>query len=359
MATISNATLYLWIYSGTLGNKPAQPSYVLYKEVKTGSDVITFEIAELVKDYIDINFTGDYSNITESVWVEYTMDKVFDDTSTDSTSDKFIAIDGYGYFEDGVNPEFEKGALIDNSKIYNYSGENIYLPIYTGDKGAYKADYYNGATLLRTDTFGAPITSITADTTNFTADGTVLTADMTLASGTSSDVIIRVTPPSTTDKIIVTRHTGVTETILVETIDECKYTPYKVSYINKYGVVQDLWFFKRRDERVSISKDQYLENTLTESISGASYSLNAAAKIPTNIKATKSLTLNTGFVSEDLNEVIQQLLLTERAWIHENSQVYPVIPQTSQLEYKTSLNDKLINFTIDFEYAYNEINLIK
>ena len=161
------------------------------------------------------------------------------------------------------------------------------------------------------------------------------------------------------DKIIVTRHTGANETILVENIEECKYTPYKISYLNKYGVVQDLWFFKRRDERVNISKDQYLENTLTESTSGASYSLNEAAKIPTNIKATKGLTLNTGFVSEDLNEVIQQLLLTERAWIHENSQVYPVIPQTSQLEYKTSLNDKLINFTIDFEYAYNEINLIK
>ena len=359
MATISNATLYLWIYSGTLGSKPAQPSYVLYKEVKTGSDVITFEIAELVKDYIDINFTGDYSNITESVWVEYTMDKVFDDTSTDSTSDKFIAISGYGYFKDGVNPEFEKGALIDNSKIYNYSGENIYLPIYTGDKGAYKADYYNGATLLRTDTFGAPITSITADTTNFSADTIDITADSSLVSGVSSNVITRVTPPSTTDKIIVTRHTGATETILVETIEECKYTPYKVSFLNKYGVVQDLWFFKRRDDSIQITKGKYLENTINESITGVSYSLNQASQVPTDFKATKSLKLNTGFVSEDYNKVIQELLLTERAWVHENSQVYPVLPKTSELQYKTSLNDKLINFTIDFDYAYNEINLIK
>lgn len=360
MATISNATLYLWIYSGTLGaDKPTEPNYVLYKDVKTGSDVITFEISELVKDYIDINFTGDYSNITESVWVEYTMNRVYDDSSTDPLSDKFIAISGYGYFEDGVNPEFEKGALIDNSKIYNYSGENIYLPIYTGDKGAYQAQYYNGATLLRTDTFGNPITPVTADIDTITADTTDYTADMSLASGVSSNVITRVIPPSTTDKIVVTRHDNSTETILVETIEECKYTPYKVSFLNKYGVVQDLWFFKRRDENLTIQKDRYLENTLQQNSTSVSYSLNNASRIPFNFKATKSLRLNTGFVSEDYNQVIQELLLTERAWIHEDSEVYPIVPKTSELQYKTSLNDKLINFTVDFDYAYNEINLIK
>ena len=180
-----------------------------------------------------------------------------------------------------------------------------------------------------------------------------------MVSGVSSNVITRVTPPSTTDKIIVTRHTGATETILVETIEECKYTPYKVSFLNKYGVVQDLWFFKRRDDSIQITKGKYLENTINESITGVSYSLNQASQVPTDFKATKSLKLNTGFVSEDNNKVIQELLLTERAWVHENSQVYPVVPKTSELQYKTSLNDKLINFTIDFDYAYNEINLIK
>ena len=52
-------------------------------------------------------------------------------------------------------------------------------------------------------------------------------------------------------------------------------------------------------------------------------------------------------------------MLTESAWIHEDSNVFPIVPTTTSLEYKTKLNDKLINFTVDFEYAYNEINLIK
>ena len=360
MATITDATLYLWIYTGTLGSKPANPNYVLQKDVKAGDDVITFEIAELVKDYVDVTFTGDYSTVTESAWVEWTMVQNFDDATTNTESDKAIATNGYGYFKDGVNPVLPKGALINNDKIYNYSGENIYLPIYTGEDGAYKADYYNGGTLLRTDTFGAPITVITADTTNFSADTIDITADSSLVSGVSSSVITRVTPPSTTDKIVVTRHDSTEETILVETIEECKYTPYKISFLNQYGVVQDLWFFKRRNDSVNVSNSQYLENTLTSTLtSGVNYSINSATNIPANFKTTKSIQLNTGFVDEGHNETIQELTMSERVWIHENSTIYPVVPKTKQLNYKTSLNDKLINFTVDFDYAFNEVNLVK
>ena len=89
------------------------------------------------------------------------------------------------------------------------------------------------------------------------------------------------------------------------------------------------------------------------------YSLNQATKIPYNFKAQKSIKLNTGFVVEEFNEVIQQLLLTEHAWIHENGVVTPVIPKTSSLEYKTSLNDKVINYTVEFDYAFNEVNTIR
>ena len=129
--------------------------------------------------------------------------------------------------------------------------------------------------------------------------------------------------------------------------------------MNQYGVVQDLWFFKRRDEKVQISKGNYLQNTIKQSATGVSYSLNQASQVPTDFKVTKSLKLNTGFIDEQYNEIIQELMLTESAWIHEDSNVYPILPTTSSLDYKTQLNDKLINFTVDFEYAYNEINLIK
>lgn len=392
MANIKDATLYLWIYTGTLGSKPATPNYVLQKSVKTGDDVITFEIAELVKDYVDVKFTGDYNSITETAWVEWTMVENFDDLTTKTTSDKYIATNGYGYFKDGVNPLLKKGALINNDIIYTIavSGQggvgvyadnnvikvdttnttadnsggvtlsNIHIPIYTGLDGAYKADYYEGNVLLRTDVFGATITPITADNGIITADSINFTADMNLSSGTTSNIIVRVSPPKGTDRVVVTNNDSTTETIYIRVVEECKYTPFKISFLNQYGIVQDLWFFKRRDDSVNISNSEYLENTLTSTLSsGVNYSLNSATNIPTNFKTIKSIRLNTGFIDESHNEVIQELSLSQRVWIHENNTIYPVKPKTKQLNYKTSLNDKLIDFTVDFDYAFNEVNLVK
>jgi hypothetical protein len=81
--------------------------------------------------------------------------------------------------------------------------------------------------------------------------------------------------------------------------------------------------------------------------------------LPHKFNVQKSITLNTGFINEEYNEVIQQLMLTERAWVHEDDTIFPIIPKTQSLDYKSSLNDGLINYTIEFDYAYNEINLIK
>jgi hypothetical protein len=360
MATIINATLSLWVYTGEyLVNKPTNPNYVLYKKVKTDSSVITFEIAELIKDFVDVTFTGNYYDIKQTAWAQWTLVQNYDDGTTNTINQEAIASNGYGYFEDGINPLLLKGALLSNSKVYNYSGQPLYIPFLTGGSAAFKVEFYNGASIIATTIFGVSITSITADTTLVTADSTVYTADTSFIGGSSSDDVQYVEAPSAATKFIVTLNNNTTETKYIETIEEGKFTPYKVSFLNKFGVVQDLWFFKRRDENTQIQKEQYLQNTLKESGTNVSYSLNEATKVPNNFKVIKGVKLNTGFIDEEYNEVIQQLLLTERAWIHENSNVFPIIPKTSELQYKTSLNDRLINYTVDFEYAYNEINLIK
>jgi len=78
-----------------------------------------------------------------------------------------------------------------------------------------------------------------------------------------------------------------------------------------------------------------------------------------NIKAKTKIELNTGFVLEDMNSTIEELFLSENVWITESSNVYPIIPQTQELVYKTRLNDKLINFSVEFKYAYNEFNIVR
>ncbi len=73
--------------------------------------------------------------------------------------------------------------------------------------------------------------------------------------------------------------------------------------------------------------------------------------------------MNTGFISEDHNQVIKQLMITEFAWSHEiidgTIEPVPIMPKTSSFTSKTVLNDKLINFEIEFEYANSYIQNVR
>ena len=71
-----------------------------------------------------------------------------------------------------------------------------------------------------------------------------------------------------------------------------------------------------------------------------------------NINGTKSIKLNTGWVAENYNELIHDLLLSETVLLDNK----PAKVKNKSFEYKTDLKDKNINFEIEFEYAFNIIN---
>ena len=59
------ATLDITIWSGSVTSSPAS-QYSLRKSVVGSSVEVMFEISELVRDYLDITFDGDYTG--QSVW---------------------------------------------------------------------------------------------------------------------------------------------------------------------------------------------------------------------------------------------------------------------------------------------------
>ena len=394
MANIVNATLNLWIYTGDFGTKDeANPNYIIYKEKKVSEDIIVFEIGELVRDYTEVLFTGDYTSIQQSAWVEWKMIRTYDDTTVDETLvGSAIAFNGYGYFEDGINPQLSNDVLISNTNIFhncpksvssttadntsikadntsitadNSSGATgefgLYIPLLTGSEGATKVKYLDKfGVIIREETLGSETTvTLTADTTEYTADGTAITADRTYIVEVGSEITDEVEVPADTSTIVITLSDGTTKTLYVKCIDCSKYDPYKVSFVNKFGVVQDLWFDKKRTDSLDVSKDSYKRNILNISATGVTYSTNTASMFPHDVIGNKRLTMNTGYVTEDHNEVIQQLMLTEYAWIHEGGNVTPIVPKTTSFTKKTSVNDKLINFTVEFDYAFDTINNIR
>ena len=150
-------------------------------------------------------------------------------------------------------------------------------------------------------------------------------------------------------------YSGVKETYEVKNIEESKHTPYKVTFVNKFGVLQDLWFFKRSNLSMNTQKESYKKSM----VSGGTYSINRGQDTVFNKNATQTLSLNTGFYPEEYNEVFRQLYLSENIWIGFEGKTLPVTIKSQSFNYKTRLNDKLINYTIDIEFGFDKINNIR
>ena len=84
----------------------------------------------------------------------------------------------------------------------------------------------------------------------------------------------------------------------------------------------------------------------------------------------KSYTLNTGFIPEEQNETLTELFLSQKIWVtkwqsiadRDNSiplDIEPVVLKSKQLSYKTHLQDKVIDYKIEFQSAHDEVNQVR
>jgi hypothetical protein len=156
---------------------------------------------------------------------------------------------------------------------------------------------------------------------------------------------------TTTDNYIEVVFNGQTTTLLIQ--DEPKYSPIDIFFQNKEGAEQVLTFFKEQKSELSITSSEFESDRGQPSTGNHQF-------VRYNVQGRKGLTLNSGFVDEEMNEIFTQLLLSERIWqrVSSFSRFIPLNIKSKQISYKTQLNERLINYEIKFEYSYNEINNI-
>ena len=176
------------------------------------------------------------------------------------------------------------------------------------------------------------------------------------------------------DEAYITYDSSSNVSITIEQIEECKYPVHKIVFLNRWGALQDLFFFKKSVESLdnrsenfnrSIFEARSLSYTEREGecqtdIDYNTYSTTAHAKKTFNANATESINLNTGFVPESMNPYFEELMVSENIWLVDSANVvYPVNLKDSSFTYKTGLNDKLINYTMNFEKAFDLVNNIR
>jgi hypothetical protein len=375
IANLATATLDIHIYEGDVDTGyTGTPQYSLRKKIILNSNVINFEISELIRDYLDMQFGGFYFAANEyhtCKWVRKTLTS-FDSNgvqlSQSITTD--LALDGYSYFEEGSLYSYTgKNLLMSNKEVFALD-DNIYrIPIYIG--GSVNVAFLRDGEVVGTYT-NAGGSKLTAEQiAHVSINGTGYTPD-SFKSRVARDFrgvfednkcisqYLNTLSIGKVDAIHIGNTDGTLDIINVKTIDECKYEPKKITFINKFGVLQDMYFFKKKVEQMTTKRESYKSNTLTNA---NYYDISVHTKRDFNITANESMSLSSGFLSESYNEVFKQLMLSEKVWItnltNTEEKILPINIKTSDITYKTSLNDRLVEYTIEFENSYNVLNDIR
>ena len=143
-------------------------------------------------------------------------------------------------------------------------------------------------------------------------------------------------------------------------VEECKYSPLNLIFYNKFGALQNIWYFKKSFKEINIRSEKYKNNILDLENSGGtpSYALSKHQEKKFMANGKESITVNTGYYPESYNEIVKQKMLAEQVWVDDITPVLPVNLKSNTLRFKKSVNDKLINYTVQFDYAFDKINNI-
>jgi len=267
------------------------------------NNVVVFDISEIARDYIEHSFSQSNPSSTIAISTTLTQYTGLNGTGTatalSAVSD--VGYDGYGEFSEGINPTIGSTgqAIQTNTDIYLPDNTASYIPInYSTGKIAI-------STTDTTKQIGSPLVTFT-----------------------------------------------------INRVCDTKFGSTKVTFVNKFGALQELYFFFKQQETVNVSSENYKSNLVTNT-SPATYDITRHQVSTYNVNAKETISLNTPFVADNYNLALEELLLSEHIWLTKDGTTYPIAPKTKSLQKKTSVNDRLVQYTMEFEYAFDKINNVR
>ena len=285
-------TLALTI-SGTL-------RYTITKDVVPGTSTVTFDISQLVRDYIQPRYDGTIiATDCGAVAISYVLNVFNAAGSQIATSGtvSYDAFDGYANYYDSTNYNLPTGVLISVSGIYAPVGVGGFV---------------------------------------FENDG----SSVTVQTFSSSDTVV----PSTG--------------VAINRFPCGRYNNYALTFINRYGVQQQLWFTAKEVTSLTANGSKYKSkyNASNGDNDGFRHQI-----VDYNKNGLKQFTLNSDFIIaniSDINFQLEELMLSEYVWLDDPILGFPlpVNVVSNNVTFKTGLNDRLVNYQVVVQTAYDIIS---
>ena len=393
-ASLDTVALELYIYEGTKDTTPdaADLKYSIEKSELEGNNYVVFEISELVRDYIDTKYDGEYDSY--AVWVnpvitvfqagsETPIPNEYVTFTPSDYDDQFIATEGYGYFEEGINPDFDKGIMMSPATIYRVEDRSINIPVSAETTNSVSFRLKGEEVFSKSISYANPSAPTTSEVIQYIASddnseadsykervleaGGVFEENSLLEAfedsfdiGEVDEVYVNYTVGTEVNEQSQTVTNTATHVLKVKTFDCSKYEPIRVTFVNKFGALQDMYFTRRSNESVNIKSEDYKASVMD--FANFSYDTSSHQMRTLNLMGNQSITLNTDFIDESCNEHIKQLMLSEQIWmtrLTDEEKIVPLKLKSNSLQLKKRVNDKLIQYTMEFDVAADIINNIR
>lgn len=341
----SGSKVELYIYQNG-STPPTSPSYTLEKLIPASNNLQTlynispYLLEQIKHDSFSQNYSTDSGiwNVDNYIKVNVKRYKLVLSTYVLLNTITYYAYDGFGYYSQGYNPT-----------------HGTVMPVHLDEK-----DYY-----FWSDANNTPITNQLQQAGTFTAwleTGwsvkytqllTGLTHSYTITSNNMYN-LYRVRPAFylTGNKVEIFTPTSVLSwEATFYPIEECRYDVITIDFINMYGAWQREFMFKASYENLSTSNTEF---NLMQRGSNPYWNYNPLLnqRQTFNTNGIISYRVNTGWVDESFNSNLQQLLLSERILL--NNQ--PVKMKTKEFEKQKNINNKTINYVLEFEQSNDLIN---
>ena len=332
--------LELRIWTGDVStDKPLNYDYTMQKEAS--SSVATFEIAELIRDYL--SHTNSLSSGT--VWVEV---KMSDTGDAADESIVYLASEGYrnyvqGLQHDGESFESDFCALPntnDVSRVFVTENKSTVIPVYVQPQNTTDWNY---------ETFNL------SGVSNGTIDWPMTTQ--------SSEQFRHIVVTHNISRVLIS-FDGTYCEIFVDALDCNKWNTggsVILQYVNKFGAKARMPFSLKFTEKIRTSSDTFQRNLTNYNNLTTGNDLHVSRK--RILTAKQSFVINSDWMSEYYVEQMEEILLSEYVWAllpSVNGSVYQSVNiTTSEMGKKNHLNDKLIQYNFSIETAADYINTVR
>lgn len=348
---------------------PATPTYILEKNNPSATNnVIRFNITPYVREFI----SNTYQNIrtlpspatatpnSHSAYVQIKRYKNVSGTYTLLDTRTYRAFDGYRSFTDSgslsILPWSNEVTTFDSAfPLWNYpTGMTFY---YVGSSAAstpsgllspgYMTVYLSEDCYVKYVSLANPANTVTTNIDSVNQryvdipviyqsasfpNTNYFLAGNTIEFYNSSDVLL--------------------QSFTFKPLRECRYTPIPVDFVNKLGGWQRVFFFKASQDKLNFTSEDY--NFLTSVPTVNQWTVTDGQTRQMNRNARRKITVNSGSVDENFKLILEQLLLSERVMVNG----LPAKILTNDIELFKIVNKKDLNYTLDFEFAYDEVSTV-